>query len=51
MEELGVFDLHGTFEGAIVDILLDRLSIRIEPWEAEEIAEKIVELIAERIFS
>jgi len=37
------YDVHGTLRGAIIDILLEYLSYKIEMWEAEEIADLIIE--------
>lgn len=44
-----LFDLSDTLEGSIVDLLLEKLSPKIEPWEAEEIAIEIIDILERRI--
>lgn len=40
--DLDLYDLQGTLQGRIVELLLEILGPRVEPWEAEEMAEKII---------
>lgn len=42
-------DISLALEEEVVDVLLNELGYRIQPWEAEEIAHKLVEIINERL--
>jgi len=46
-----IFDFEGTIQGEIFELLLEKLGPKIDPDEAEEIAQEIIELTTRNILS
>ncbi len=44
-----MFDISHTLEEDLADLIVEYLGYKIEPWEAEEIATKIMDMINERV--
>jgi len=44
-----MYDISIPIEEVITDLLLETFGYKIEPWEAEEVAHKIVEEMNERL--
>lgn len=42
-------DISNSIEEEVIDIVLEYFGYRIQPWEAEEVAQKIMEAINERL--